>query len=262
MKRTLLALGMALALIGCGHRDDPVPAPVVNPPPATQPVTPPNPPDTTSDYLAKIKDAEARQAAAKKASDRLAQLQAEKDEAVARAALAREEARIKTAEAAQWKGVAGDKDKEIRIERENMMATKLYWLVGILGLLALAATVVAIWQPLVRRFAGGFALACASVATIAFFAAVYIHYIIWAGGGLVVIGVIAALIYMRRSDKAVLQVASAVESVKDQIPDFKKTFASFIDTDAEAHIDGARSWLKKQQAKVAGSKLMAKLKGD
>lgn len=256
----LLAVFSSLFLGGCSDRQDPVPSPGTVAP-VVKPVTPPNPPDTTSEYLEKIKQAEEAKAKAIADKDKLAQLQAEKEEAVARALLAKEEARIKAQEAKDWQEQVKVKDKEIRIERENVLATKLYWLVGILGLMALAATVIAIWQPLVRRLAGGFAIACAAVATIAFFAAVYIHYLVWIGGGLAVIGVIGAIIYMRRSDKAVIQVASAVESVKDQIPDFKKTFASFIDTDAEAHIDGARTWLNKQKARLAQSKLAETILG-
>lgn len=262
MKRTLLAMGLALTMViaGCGTpREEPTKPPVTVP--AVQPVTPPNPPDTTSDYQAKIKQAEKEKAEAISASNRLAQLQAERDEAMNRAALAKEEAKIKAAEAAQWQGVVKSKEVEIRVERENILATKLYWVVGILGLLALVATVVAIWQPLVRRFAGGFAIACASVATIAFFLAVYIHYIIWVGGGLVAIGVVAAVIYMRRSDKAVIQMASAVESVKDKIgPEFKQIFKSHIDSDAEAHIDAARNRVKTLADKVAQSKFVQSLK--
>jgi len=264
MLKILAPLLLLCGLVsGCGG-DRPAEAfqPPGDPPSAPQATIPTPPPNTLQQYEERVQQAERDRAAAIAKADRLAQLQAEKDEAQARAALSSEEAKLKAAEAKQWKEVAESKDIEIREERERLYQVKLYWLVGILGFLALAASVVAIWQPLVRKFAGGFAIACGAVAAIALFAAAFIHYLIWIGGALLALGVVAAIVYMRRSDKAVLQVATAVESVKDQIPDFKKTFSAIIDSDAEAHIDAARIWLKKQRDKVTQSTLAKKLKGE
>ena len=73
-----------LGLMGCPDKDDAVVRPPVQPP-TTQVITPPNPPDTTTQWEEKIRKAEKDRADAIAKADRLAQLQAEKDEAQYRA---------------------------------------------------------------------------------------------------------------------------------------------------------------------------------
>ena len=50
--------------------------------------------------------------------------------------------------------------------------------------------------------------------------------------------------------------------MKDQIPNFAQVFKSHIDTDAEAHIDAARTWLKNQRDKIAHTEFIQKLKNS
>ncbi len=184
------------------------------------------------------------------ASTELGHLEAQKREAEARAHRSEDEAR-------QWHELSSQKDVQIRKEQDRLKQVYLYWAAGIFLLLAIAAAVIAVWQPLVRKIAGGFSIACLAGAALCVFISWLVPYLIWVGGGLGLIGLIAVFIWWKRDAKSLRQVVEAVGAAKDKVPEFKDAyrgiFREVIDTDAEAHIDQVR-------ARVAGTLAKAKTK--
>lgn len=191
----------------------------------------------------RIAQAQKAQADAVAKSDRLAQLQAEKDELAATATLAGIQARdAKEREREALVGIK-DKDKEISAERTAVAQERLYWFAGALGLAALIAVGVSIWMPLTRRWTGGFAVACGAVAALAVFVASILPWLWWIGAGLFVSGIGAALYWWHKDHHTAVQVVQAVETVKDKIPDFKSSFRQVIDGPIESWIDRIRGHL-------------------
>ena len=68
-------------------------------------------------------------------------------------------------------------------------------------------------------------------------------YLVWIGGGLVVIGAGAAILFWRLDAKSRDQVVRAVDSFKDKMPGYKDHFARFIDEDADHAITKTRERL-------------------
>lgn len=191
----------------------------------------------------RIAQAQKAQADAVAKSDRLAQLQAEKDELAATATLAGIQAR--DAQEREREALAGikDKDKEISAERTALAQERLYWFAGALGLAALIAVGVSIWMPLTRRWTGGFALACGAVAALAVFVASILPWLWWIGAGLFVVGIGAALYWWHRDHHTAVQVVQAVETVKNEITDYKSKFRQVIDSHVDSWIDRIRKRL-------------------
>jgi hypothetical protein len=180
-------------------------------------------------------------------ADRLAQLQAEKDELAASAALAGIQAReAKQRENAALDAIA-DKEKAIVAERTAEAQEHIYWFAGICGLAALIAAGIAIWLPLTRRWTGGFAVACAAVASLAVFVAWLLPYLWWIGCLLLIIGVIAAVVWWINDHKTAVQVVQAIETIKAQIPDYKTHFRQEIDSGVDTWIDRIRAKLNREK---------------
>lgn len=228
------------SLLACGGAGRPNAVPAAEAPD-------PGHPDTTSVLTTDIEQAHADAMTAKTP---LAKLEAEKREANARATLAEQEA-------TQWHLLSKQKDVQIKAEHDRQEQVYLYWAAGIFLLLAIAAAVVAIWQPIVRRIAGGFAIACLGGASLCVFVAWLVPYLIWIGGGLAVLALGAVLIWWKRDSKGLHQVVEAVGAAKAEVPAFeaayRNIFSRVIDSDAEAHITKVR-------ASVAGSLAKAKTK--
>ncbi len=232
-----IPLGMALALMpGWTCAPSRLDAPPVVENPADRPNT-----------LGKWdEDIDQAQADALNAKTPLAKLQAEKREADARAHRAEDESR-------QWHQLSTQKDSQIKAEQDRLKQVYLYWAAGIFLLLAVAAAVVAVWQPIVRKLAGGFAIACVAGASLCVFFAWLVPYLIWVGGGMAVIAIGAALIWWKRDTKGLNQVVEAVGTAKEKVPAFaeayKGIFNGVIDTDAENHITNVRSLVAARLAK-------------
>jgi hypothetical protein len=228
MRITLLLgilLGVGLCVLpgySCTRAEATAPTPEAKPGPAPTP-------------LGKWDDEieQAKYDAAAAGGDRLKVLEAQKREADARAERS-------AAESKQWREVSGQKDVQIKAEHDRIEQVRLYWAAGIFLLLAIAAAVVAVWQPIVRHLAGGFAVACAAGAALCIFVAWLVPYLIWIGGVMSVIGIAAALIWWKRDSKALGQTVEAVGAAKARVPAFtdayKAIFNGIIDSDADAHI--------------------------
>lgn len=256
MRLTLL-LGMLFGVSLCllpgfacrEHRDTP-------PPQAEAPAERPN---TLGKWDEEIDQAKVDGINAKTPLDRL---KAEKREAEARASRAEDESR-------QWHQLSSQKDVQIKQEQDRQRQVYLYWAAGIFLLLAIAAAVLAIWQPLVRKLAGGFAIACVGGAALCIFVSWLVPYLFWVGCALVVLLGGAMFVYWKRDSKSLHQVVEAVGEAKDKVPAFKDAyrgiFRQVIDTDAEAHIDRVRESVAGKLAKAktkltdAAHKLMTKV---
>lgn len=204
------------------------------PPPTTE-IKQPKPP--TDHYQQEIDQAEVDAAAAGKKGDRLAQLEAEKREAIARANQADEYGK-------QWRDTSVLKDKQIAAEHDRLEQVRLYWFSGIMLLVGLAAVALAIWMPATAKWAVRFAIACGVVSGLAVFLAWLVPYLIWVGGALVISGLIAAAIWWKGDHKGLEQVVEAVGEAKNKVPEFKAAykgiFTSIIDSDAEKRITAVR----------------------
>lgn len=204
-------------------------------PPPTPEIKQPKPP--TDHYDADITQAETDAAAAHTKGDRLAELEAQKREAEARANQADEYAR-------QWRETSTQKDRQIAAEHDHQEQVKLYWFSGIMLVVGLAAVALAIWIPATAKWAVRFAIACGVVSGLAIFLAWLVPYLVWVGGALVVGGLIAAAVWWKGDHKGLEQVVEAVGDAKEKIPAFKAAykgiFSSIIDTDAEKRITAVR----------------------
>ncbi len=157
--------------------------------PETPPITPGgNTPVQTTNT--RIHDAEIAKAKAVEEGDKVAILQAEKALAMLYMAEAEDEADA-------YKKQVARLTKEIRQEREDVLAVRCYWFAGIMGLLTFVGIGLAIWLPLFRQRAATFAAACASLAALAIFAAWLIPYLIWIGAGIAILGGVAAVWWSR-----------------------------------------------------------------
>ncbi len=236
----LLAIAAYIPLLLGGMCAEPRPDP--KPPVEATTVPPPSTANKLDEAIAKAK---ADGAAAQQKGDRLEQLEAEKREADARAEKAMHES-------GEWTAYGKQLTTEITTERDHQRQVKLYWFSGIMMLAALACVAAAIWIPLIRTWAIRGVIACVAVAGVAVVFAQLIPYLIWVGGGVVVILAIAGLVLWRKDHKALHQVVEAVGAAKDKIPAFrdgyKGIFTSIIDTDAEAQIGKVRTYVGRRLA--------------
>lgn len=189
--------------------------------------------------------------------DRIAGLEKAVDEAAARhdevarltAKVQLSEERTKVAEAQvsdlrrETKQDKADLAAAVEKARLDKWRERLYWFAGVLGLLALGAVVVAIFQPEVARWAVRFAVACAAVAALAVFVSRLLPYLVWIGGGLALAGVAGYLLWNKLSDKTRRQVIGAVDRYKAEIPDYRRKFGEAIDDDADRLVDRTREHL-------------------
>ncbi len=241
MRLTLLIgilLGMGLCVLpGFSCTRDPAPAAV-----EAAPGPKPTPLGKWDDEIAA-----AKADAAAAGGDRLKVLEAEKREAEARANKA-------AAESKEWREVSGQKDAQIKAEQDRQRQVYLYWAAGIFLLLAIAAAVLAVWQPIVRKLAGGFAIACLAGAALCIFVSWLVPYLLWVGCGLVVLLGGGMLLYWKRDSKALLQTVEAVGAAKTRIPEFKTAykgiFNEVIDSDADRHLNAVRDLVTAKLAKL------------
>lgn len=207
----------------------------------------PAPPDPNEKLLKAIEQAKTDAATAQAKGDRLAQLEAEKREADARAEQALHEA-------GEWQAYSKDKDVEITKERDHERQVKLYWFSGIMMLAALLAVGLSVWIPATAKWAVRFAIAAGVVAAVALVLAWLVPYLIWVGGAIVVAGLVAAGIWWSRDHKSLHQVVEAVGEAKNTIPAFKAAykdvFTKVIDSDAEAHITAVRKRIGARRSKA------------
>ncbi len=194
--------------------------------------------------------------------DRIVALQRDVDEAAAKhdevgrlsAKVALSEERTKVAEQQ-----VVDLKRETKQDKADLATAKeaaqlaawrarLYWFAGILGALALAGVLVAIFQPEVAKWAVRFSVACAAVASLAVFVTRLLPYLWWIGGAVVVAGAVGYLLWGRLSDKTRRQVVGVVDKYKKQIPDYKAKFGELIDDDADHMIDRTREHLGVKKA--------------
>jgi uncharacterized protein YhaN len=211
----------------CPEKRDPAP----NPAPIEQPKAP------TDHYGEDIEKAQADAEAAHKKGDRLAELEAQKREAVARAEQAEQYAK-------QWRDTSAKKDVQIKEEHDHQKQVMLWWFSGIMLVVGLAAVALAIWIPATAKWAVRFAIACGVVSGLAIFLAWLVPYLIWIGGTMVVGGLIAAAVWWKGDHKSLTQVVEAVGEAKNKVPEFKAAykgiFREIIDTDAQNRITAVR----------------------
>jgi hypothetical protein len=144
---------------------------------------------------------------------------------------------------AQAKAQVRDIEAALQDARQQAVAAKLYWFIGIMALVAAVAVAVAIFVPAVAGWAIRAGLAAAALACIAGFAVWLLPWLVWIGGALVAAGVLAVIVYWRLDAKSRDQVVRAVEAAKTQLPGYKAHFREFIDEDADAHLDAVRARL-------------------
>lgn len=225
LSATLVLLGIVLLLCGC------------TPPRSDKSVGVLRTDTSSVDWKGRLDAAETARSKAIIEKDKVAQLYAEKDELLIKAERAESDAKeLRTAVGFKVTAIG----EEILSQRQN----KLYWFSGILGFAALIGAGVVIWfwsNPMLRKLASGFAVAAASVASLAIFFAWMLPYLWWVGCAMVLAATVGVFIAWKRDNKALHQVVAAVGKVKDQIPNFKNTFGLIIDSDVDKHVDAVRT---------------------
>lgn len=132
----------------------------------------------------------------------------------------------------------------LSVERQHALEVKAWWFVGIMGAAALAAAALAVFVPATARWAVRAALAAAACAALALAFAALLPWLLWIGLGLVVVGLIAAIVWWRLDAKSRDQVVTAVEGIKEKLPAYRDHFRSVIDSDADRAIDATRRRLR------------------
>lgn len=132
------------------------------------------------------------------------------------------------------------KEKQLRDAKINERQNKLYWLVGIcfLGLLGCVAGAICI-SGLAKYFTYG-GIACAAMALLCLGVAELLPYMPYILLGLGIVGGGALFAWWRLDHKGLQQVATAVEGIKGQLPEYKAHFRQFIDADVDAWLNRTR----------------------
>lgn len=140
-----------------------------------------------------------------------------------------------------YAGKAREAVHNAKAERVRATQARLYWVVGLAMLAALACVVVAVFLPAVRKWAVYACLTAIGIAGLAWFLAWLVPYLVWVGLGLAVLLALAAVIYWKRDNKALGQVVQVVEEkVKPRLKDYRDDFREFIDTDVDKWLDARR----------------------
>lgn len=234
MIKLICFLLLSLVLFGCGQDSATTDRAPSNP-------TAHTPPGDTPDAAARMQALTDRLATATLKGDEVARLQAAKD--ITSEKLHQAELLVLSLRLSEKADKAAIADAHIEQER-----IKIWWFVGMMGLLALASAGVAIFVPSVARWAIRLSIAAGVVAGLASFVSWLLPYLVWIGAGVSVVAVVAAIVYWRLDAKSRDQVVQAFESVKGQVPGYRDQFNKFIDTDADKHLDSVRSRLGLKKA--------------
>jgi ABC-type multidrug transport system fused ATPase/permease subunit len=185
-----------------------------------------------------------------KASDAnksLSELKQEKKDLINKAAKAESDAR-------EFRAQADEKQKEITQARLERIQATCYWVAGIAIFLGLIAGGIAIFLPLVRKWAIMGALAAVAVAALAIFLSWLIPFLVWVGSVLAGGGLVSALIWWLKDHKTATQVVQAVEALKPELlkldppetPEkekgkvYKSHFRQHVDSDVDKHVNKIR----------------------
>jgi len=133
------------------------------------------------------------------------------------------------------------KEKELKNARITERQHKLYWMVGIcfLGLLGCVAGAIFL-SGLAKYFVYG-AIACAVMALLCLGVAELLPYMPYILLGLGTIGGFILIAWWRLDHKGLRQVATAVEGLKSQLPEYKGHFRQFIDGDVDGWLNRVRA---------------------
>jgi hypothetical protein len=241
---------MAVLLAGCPNsctRKETPPAPP-RPPSAPQSSTYSKPVDPLAGWDAKILAAQKAEEEAANQNDRLALLEAQKDET---------EARMNRSDAEKAILQIGLKQEKAGIAAEKLarQQDKLYWFAVILGFVGLGGVALAIFSAPARKLGAGIAAgAWALAGVVIFFAEYVLPWLPYIGGVLGVIIVGAGIWYLRNKDKAVAlrdkateQLAKGIDAAKATIPAFgdgyKKVLGGHMDDDVDVLMDKVRAKL-------------------
>lgn len=217
--RYLIAILGILCLTGCpGDRAPATPTP---PPVKAAPIIEvPPPPNPTAD---KIKADQALIDAAKKSGDLVAQLQAQKDQAL-------DEVDASKHVTAQWMGVANDLTGSITRAQNAVLASKARWVALLLYGATVIGIIVMIWLPIARTWAFRFSAACAVVATLCLLFAALVPYLIWVGIALALAGIIYGIALWKKSHETLTKLVQGIEAAKAASPATASTIGPVLST--------------------------------
>ena len=149
--------------------------------------------------------------------------------------------------AKDWAVIAEDYEKKAtqarqaeRLARQRAIRAKLYWVVGICLFGAVLCVVGMLFVPGARKLFVYGAVGLVAVAAASWGLAAIVPYIgyIAAGVGVLIAG--GGIYYWRADSKARDQIVQAIDTVKTEIPDYKKTFRTWIDKRSDKLIDKTR----------------------
>lgn len=251
MKCVFLLLPLLL-LVGCPDNDASATRLIPAPASATAAALAPTPAQQkAADLNEQLKDAEAARDKAAADGRVLDRLSAERDVLQLRVQIAEEQARQLKLNAEAYKAQIEDKDKEIKAERISEWQSRLWVAAGIIGFLAVIATVVMFAWPLLRGVAGwaagilsGLAVALAVIGKCLPFFIWLIDLTPYILGFAALVGVGFGILALRNwwlTHHATNQFVTAIEELKPktaaELKAFKEKLRMNIDTPIEALVD-------------------------
>lgn len=257
MKKLILLISMCFALCGCpgdsatggSNRNESSIATNVEVPTKTK-----SPEEQKIDDLKKKLDESDRKAAEAGAkSDIIARLSAEKDSLGIRTQLAEAYSEQWKKNADSYKSQEKEKEQELKDAKLDAWKTKLWWMAGICGLLAIVAGGVAWGFPLIRPIATKASIILGAIAALMLFVAESLATVAWllgfvpyvlAFGGLVALVFVAlAVRHWWKDHNGLSQTIQGIEPIKEEFEDFKDHMLKYVDGSLVDHVKTYRNKL-------------------
>lgn len=269
LKKIILSV-MLLALCGCPggcpdtirkEGDKPTSPVATNVPTPEKTISPSEQNIETLKIKLEESDKKAAEAAAK--GETIAKLSAEKDSLGLRVQLAEAYAKEWKENAQIYSEQRDSKEQELKEAKLDAWKTKLWWMAGICGLLAMVAGGVAFGFPLLRSVAVKAAIILGAISGIMLFVAQALGTIAWLLGlvpYIIAIGGLAALVYgtvafrhWYKDHNGLKQTIEGIEPIKDKIEGFGDHMLKYVDGVMVNHVKSYKKKIKAVAEKAAAT---------
>jgi len=203
----------------------------------------------------KLDEAEKKASEASAKGDIIVRLSSEKDSLGIRVQLAEAYAKQWKQNAETYSAQEASKEQELKEAKLDAWKTKLWWMAGICGLLAIVAFGISWGMPLLSPIASKAAIILGVIAGIMLFVAQSLSTIAWLldlvpyvlalGGVAAIVYVVVALRHWFKDHHGLAQTIKGIEPIKDKIENFGTHMNQYVDS---AMVDQVSSYREKIKA--------------
>jgi hypothetical protein len=212
----------------------------------------------------KLEESEKKAAAAVEKGDTIAKLTAEKESLGLKVQLAEAYAKEWKQNAEAYGSQRDEKEKELKEAKLDAWKTKLWWMAGICGLLAIVAGGIAFGFPLLRPVAWKASAILGAIAGIMLFVAQALGTIAWLLGlvpYIIGIAVLAAIVYgavalriWSKDHNSLKQTIEGIEPIKNNIKGFGDHMLKYVDGNMVDHVKSYKKKMREVAAKAKAAK--------